>query len=130
MIISSQYRRLSFLFFWLWLVMIIYLMIRPTDGLPKIDIPGFDKFVHFVLFSTLGFLYYAQQIPRKAVIKRYKKNPGFYLLILFSLGIEFLHLFIDYRSFELLDIATNGLSLFFGIFGIKAIIEGIRFKVK
>ena len=67
----------------------------------------------------------AQQIPRKAAIKRYKKNPGFYLLVLFSLSIEFLHLYIDYRSFELLDILTNGLSLLFGIFGIKAIFQAV-----
>ena len=123
MLISSNFRRLSFIFFWLWLVLIIYLMIRPADGLPTIDIPGFDKFVHFILFSTLGFLYFTQQIPRKAVIKRYIKNPSFYLLILFSLGIEFIHLYIDYRSFELLDILTNVLSLLFGIFGIKTILR-------
>ena len=123
MTISPHLRRLSFVFFWLWLVLIIYLMIRPADGLPIINIPGFDKIVHFVLFSTLGFLYYAQQIPRKAIIKRYKKNPGFYLLLLFSLGIEFLHLYLDYRSFELLDIVTNGLSLLFGIFGIKFLLQ-------
>ncbi len=125
MIISPHLRRLSFIFFWLWLVLIIYLMIRSADGLPTINIPGFDKIVHFVLFSTLGFLYYAQQIPRKAIIKRYKKNPGFYLLILFSLGIEFIHLYLDYRSFELLDILTNGLSLLFGIFGIKFLLQAL-----
>lgn len=123
MIIAPKIRRLSFLVFWLWLVLIVYLMIRPSDGLPIIDIPGFDKLVHFVLFSTLGFLYFAQQTPRKAVLKRYKKNPSFYLLILFSISIEFIHLYIDYRSFELLDVLTNGLSLLFGIFGVKAILQ-------
>lgn len=123
MIIAPKIRRLSFLVFWLWLVLIVYLMIRPSDGLPIIDIPGFDKLVHFVLFSTLGFLYFAQQTPRKAVLKRYKKNPNFYLLILFSISIEFIHLYIDYRSFELLDILTNGLGLLFGIFGVKAIVK-------
>lgn len=123
--ISPKIRRLSFIFFWLWLLMIVYLMIRPSDGLPSINIPHFDKLVHFVLFSTLGFLYWAQQIPRKAEIKRYIKNPGFYLLFLFTVGIEFVQLFIEYRSFELLDILTNGIALVFGIFGVKVLLRGL-----
>lgn len=121
MLISPRIRRLSFISFWLWLVLIVYLMIRPSDGLPTINIPHFDKLVHFVLFSTLGFLYWAQQIPSKG--KGYLKKPGFYLLLLFTLCIEFIQLFLDYRSFELLDIFTNAIALLFGVFGVKVILR-------
>jgi hypothetical protein len=101
--------------FWLWLFFILILMIIPANGVSLYDFPGRDKLIHFGLFAILGFFYIVPRFKNGAPFRISKDNWDTYILLFFSVSIEFLHSLITYRSFELMDSLANGFGLISGI---------------
>ena len=64
---------------------------------------------HFILFFLLGVL--AQQINLHLVLY----NKYIFLAIFISFFIEFTHIFLSYRGFELIDLFFNISGCLFGI---------------
>lgn len=113
-ILKNNKRIFQFLF-WLWLCSILILMTIPTSGIKFNDISGIDKLEHFGVFGLLGFLFIVGQ-PLSDDFNRIKlKNWKLYILIIFSIFIEFVQLALPYRYFEVLDILMNGSGLVSGI---------------
>lgn len=99
-----------------WSVLILVLTLVPIDSMhmkPDINMPFFDKMVHFCLFSVHGYLVTGYLKDRDT------NNTGnFRLLVsavissfLFGLSIEIIQHFVPERSFEILDLIAD----FFGI---------------
>lgn len=102
-----------------WTIVIGLLVFTPGDEFKrvKINIPHFDKLVHFGLFCILGWFITATPDYRFKTINRL-------LLIGFALfyaaGIEFVqHYFIYMRSGEVVDFLFDSLGLAFGALTIK-----------
>jgi len=108
-------KKIFALLFWLWLIFICILMLRPSSDFPTINIVGLDKAVHFSLFGVLGFLFFAKSRTKPNTFKVHFKSIDSYILFLFSIGIEFLQTLSSTRSFELLDILANVTGLFTGL---------------
>lgn len=102
--------------FWIWLCSILILMIIPTSGVSLNDFPGRDKLLHFGVFGLLGFLFTTTVVNPNESDYFNLKNWKIYLLLLFSLSIEFVQLLLTYRTFEFFDILMNGLGLVSGLF--------------
>jgi len=71
--------------------------------------PGGDKVSHFISYFLLGSLAFLSFEENKKF-----KNIVFFL-ILFSLIMEFLHLFIPNRFYENLDLVMNFLGIIIGL---------------
>ncbi|MBN1650635.1 MAG: VanZ family protein [Bacteroidales bacterium] len=93
--------------FWIWLCTILILMLIPTDGVSAFSFPGRDKIIHFGLFFILGFFYLLPRYKISAPFRLSKANRNTFLLLIFSIAVEFLQLKLAYRSFEILDILSN-----------------------
>jgi glycopeptide antibiotics resistance protein len=91
-------------------------MIIPTSGVSLNDFPGRDKLLHFGVFGLLGFLFTTTVVNPNESDYFNLKNWKIYLLLLFSLSIEFVQLLLTYRTFEFFDILMNGLGLVSGLF--------------
>lgn len=109
--------------FWIWLCSILILMIIPTSGVSLNDFPGRDKLLHLGVFGLLGFLYTFTRVNSVGLFHIGRRNWSTYLLIFFSLAVEFVQLILIYRTFELLDIFMNGLGLVCGIILGKALLS-------
>lgn len=91
----------------LWTVVIFVLSSIPGSEFPELPFPGFDKLVHLVEYSILGFLWV------KALGKR--------IIIVILLGIiygvfdEIHQIFVPYREFSILDILVDGVGVILGV---------------
>lgn len=109
--------------FWGWLLTISLLMIIPTSGVSLNYFSGQDKLIHFGVFGLLGFFYTFTRVNSVGLFHIGRRNWSTYLLIFFSLALEFVQLILIYRTFELLDVFMNGLGLVCGIILGKALIS-------
>lgn len=95
----------------------------PTSGISINNFPGEDKLLHLGVFGLLGFLYTFTRVNSVGLFHIGRRNWSTYLLIFFSLALEFVQLILIYRTFELLDIFMNGLGLVCGILLGKALLS-------
>ena len=87
------------------------------EEVKQIKIPNIDKLVHFVLYTTLSFLW------MWGLVKKNKPNSFFkYAVLIFIIGssfgvlIEFLQEnFTQTRSAEILDVVCNCIGILTGI---------------
>jgi VanZ family protein len=84
--------------------------ILPVQG--PAGLPFFDKVTHFFSYAALSFLVVNALLLRKGT---HSSAIAFSYAFCVGLTIEIVQLFIPYRSFQLSDIATNGLGSFVGI---------------
>ena len=116
--ILSQNRKFYFYFLcsFIWFLLIIYLTIfyksNPND---IIDFPYFDKLVHFSLFFIQSTFITKTYISRNLNSKKLMTKIIFYLFI-FCFAVEFIQIYIPYRSFEILDLTSNIIGLLSGAF--------------
>ena len=105
-------------FFWMYIILVITVHIVPiSDNVAPDDYYYIsmrpDQIIHFFMFSPFCFLIWAwQQV-------NFYEDVFFCLAVLFigvifSFVLEFLHLFIPYRSFELGDLVANVLGALAG----------------
>jgi len=90
-------------------------MVKPFDAESNLNFTCLDKIVHFTLFLILGFLYITPKFDAGTLSQIILKNKSAYFLIFFTLSIEFVQLFLTYRSFDVFDIMMNVIGLISGI---------------
>ena len=94
----------------LWAAFILYLCMMPARHLPHIDIPNFDKAVHFTFYFTLSILMNRGWIKQQSFNSLHKNTLLKIFLICCAYGftIEIMQetLTTD-RHFEWLDEAAN-----------------------
>jgi len=116
--ILSQNRKFYFYFLcsFIWFLLIIYLTIfYKSNSNHIIDFPYFDKLVHFSLFFIQSTFITKTYISRNLNSKKLMTKIIFYLLI-FCFSVEFIQIYIPYRSFEILDLTSNIIGLLSGAF--------------
>jgi VanZ family protein len=101
--------------FLIWFLFILVVSIYPGNLIGLVlkgdptTYPGGDKVSHFISYFLLGSLAFLS----------FEKNKKFknivFFLILFSLIMEFLHLFIPNRFYENLDLVMNFLGIVIGL---------------
>lgn len=101
--------------FLIWFLFILVVSIYPGNLIGLVlkgdptTYPGGDKVSHFISYFLLGSLAFLS----------FEKNKKFknivFFLILFSLIMEFLHLFIPNRFYENLDLLMNFLGIIIGL---------------
>ncbi len=107
-----------YFFLWLsWLITISFLLLMPGKHLPEADlqIPHLDKYLHFVMFAMLSFLFL---LFRKSKVDSIENKEKFAIILLFSaFGImtEFVQeFFIEGRYFDIWDVVANALGTIAG----------------
>jgi len=101
--------------FLIWFLFILIVSIYPGNLIGLVlkgdptTYPGGDKVSHFISYFLLGSLAFLSFEENKKF-----KNIVFFL-ILFSLIMEFLHLFIPNRFYENLDLVMNFLGIIIGL---------------
>ena len=101
--------------FLIWFLFILIVSIYPGNLIGLIlkgdptTYPGGDKVSHFISYFLLGSLAFLSFEKSK----KFKNRVLF--LILFSLIMEFLHLFIHNRFYENLDLVMNFLGIIIGL---------------
>ncbi|MFL3001411.1 MAG: VanZ family protein [Cytophagales bacterium] len=116
--ILSQNRKFYFYFLcsFIWFLLIIYLTIfYKSNSNDIIDFPYFDKLVHFSLFFIQSTFITKTYISRNLNSEKLMTKIIFYLLI-FCFSVEFIQIYIPYRSFEILDLTSNIIGLLSGAF--------------
>lgn len=115
-------RIISIIFFCLYLAAVAYLCFAKTEDIPELPemwlgIP-FDKIGHFLMFMPFPILGYM-------TLYKHNRKISAATLILIGLiilgiavafGTELVQAHLQYRSFELTDIASDTLGLLFGGF--------------
>jgi VanZ family protein len=102
----------------IWTILIFILLVMPTKGLEGKDvneIPNIDKFVHVILFSVFGFLWFSffdSNYPLKG-------NLIFPAILitgsLYGLGMEFIQKYFTERSFSLMDAFADTIGTVIGL---------------
>ena len=116
--ILSQNRKFYFYFLcsFIWFLLIIYLTIfYKSNSNDIIEFPYFDKLVHFSLFFIQSTFITKTYISRNLNSEKLMTKIIFYLLI-FCFSVEFIQIYIPYRSFEILDLTSNIIGLLSGAF--------------
>ncbi|MDP8221056.1 MAG: VanZ family protein [Candidatus Stygibacter frigidus] len=101
--------------YYLWLTAIIIVSSIPDIGSSKKDIMGFDKYVHFIEYMILAFLYICLKLSQRQ--KPMLKNYLFLAILLPALD-ELHQLFIRGRDSSPLDFSADwaGVSIAFLIY--------------
>lgn len=76
----------------------------PRDRLPSHTVH--DKLLHFAAYATLGLM------AMLAVRSRQRQITVMLLLVVLGIALEFAQILVPGRSFELADMAANGLGVY------------------
>ena len=105
----------------IWLVVSTILLALPKNGIPDMDFFDFahlDKLVHIVMFCLLSglFCYPLVNSPKSLIAIKSKCWSISFLVFLYGIAMEFVQkYFVPGRSFDLLDIACDGIGSFGGM---------------
>ncbi len=90
-------------------IFILILLLMPPSGIPSVEIPHVDKFVHCGIFAFLSITFYVEHFFQ------YKNLPNIYystlLLISFAILTEILQYLSGYRTFDIQDIFADILGI-------------------
>ncbi len=113
----SQNRKFYFYFLCsvIWFIVIIYLTIFYRSTSNVISFPYSDKIVHFILFFVQSTFITKTYIARNFKSDKLMTKIIFYLLF-FCFSVEFIQIYLPYRSFELLDLISNIIGSLSGAF--------------
>ena len=113
----SQNRKFYFYFLCsvIWFIVIIYLTIFYRSTSNVISFPYPDKIVHFILFFVQSTFITKTYIARNFKSDKLMTKIIFYLLF-FCFSVEFIQIYLPYRSFELLDLISNIIGSLSGAF--------------
>ncbi len=110
-----------------WLIAISVAMLTPGDKFPEVDAFDFqDKFIHFICFSLLSFLWCGVGIKRqeKGILSKRLLVNFLIFGILIGILLESLQQFIPFRTFDYIDMITNeigGIAGFFAYFKLSVV---------
>jgi VanZ family protein len=107
----------------LYTVLITIVLLLPARGLPQFNIPNLDKLVHVMLHGVLIFIWltYVYLGDRYHFLS---KMVVIALVLCFFYGIvieAFQHWFTATRSFDLFDIAANGIGDLTGLLSFRIV---------
>lgn len=108
----------------IWFIISVVLLTLPGDNLPDtglFDIPYFDKYVHFGMFSGLTFLFCypfaMSDVSPRLLIKNFIQIAIYSTL--YGIAMEYVQkYFVRGRSFDLTDIVFDTLGSLAGVFSI------------
>jgi VanZ family protein len=108
-----------YLFLWItWLITISFLLLMPGENIPNsgIDIPHLDKYLHFIMFAVLSFLFLLQKVKRKQKVTIREKIAVCLVIVCFGLIVEIIQeCFILDRHFDWWDVVANTLGTIAGV---------------
>lgn len=93
----------------IWSLIILALTTTPGSNVPRIQIEGLDKIVHFILFGVLMYLL-VRGLAKQKEISSSPGNPyilSFIICFSFGIIIEFIQLYVPGRSYSGYDILAN-----------------------
>ena len=102
-----------------WTVFVISISLIPGNEFPKLqeEFKHIDKLAHVFLYCGLSFLWY-YDLRRSGIANMMKYRTDAFLsftLLLLGVILELLqHYLIPFRSFDLLDIASNAVGIVLG----------------
>ena len=104
----------------IWLLLIVIAMLSPGNSFPEVDVFSFqDKVIHLICFGGLSYLWCGVGVnPKQKNI--YSKRIWINFLIFgVATGVilEYLQLYIPYRSFDYMDLIANNIG---GVLGLLA----------
>jgi VanZ family protein len=109
-----------------WLITISVAMLTPGDKFPEVDVFNFqDKFIHFICFSVLSFLWCGVGISTENKGKFSKRLHINYLIFgaLTGIILEYLQQFVPFRTYDYMDMTVNligGIAGFFTYFKLSS----------
>lgn len=89
----------------LWMVVIFAASSIPGPAFPKLPWPGFDKLVHLIEYSVLGFLW----------SRAFDKRTALVIGIIYGVLDEIHQIYVPYREFSILDITVDGIGVILGL---------------
>ena len=103
---ATSWRTLAILGGWSIVIAIVWLSISPTP--PEIHVPNGDKFEHALAYGVL-MLWFCQLNPG------WKRRAGYGLLwVGLGIALEFVQRWLGYRTFDVLDMAADGVGVLLG----------------
>jgi VanZ family protein len=93
-----------------WAAIILWLSLSPGSGMPKVDIPHFDKAVHFVFYLILAVLMFYGWMKQDVFPALYRQAfIGIILIaVTYGVAIELMQeSFTTNRHFEVMDVVAD-----------------------
>lgn len=117
---EKKIKRISLYLFCIYIIAVILLCVIQTDGLP--DLPQsflgipIDKIAHFIMFLPFVILGYTSFMPTEKGTLRKLSVLGIFFLVgcIFAFSTERLQAMTAHRSYEILDMAADGIGLICG----------------
>ena len=91
-------------------VLIIVAVLIPGGNLPDVNIGGYDKLIHMVMFAA-----WAIAVRYDFSNSRFRYVLVFFMGVAFSALTEILQLLVEGRSFDLYDMAADAVGLVVGL---------------
>ena len=117
-------KKISLALFCIYIIAVILLCVIQSESLPELPktflgIP-FDKIAHFIMFLPFVILGYSAFQPSRERISSKLSVLGIFLILggAFAIATERLQAMTAYRSYEILDMAADGIGLFTGTIAI------------
>lgn len=101
-----------------YLLIIAFAMLTPGDKFPEVDVLTFqDKIIHFICFGGLSFLWCGVGVDHENKNLNTKRIWINFLIFGIAAGIilEYMQLYIPYRSFDYMDMIVNIIGGFIGL---------------
>lgn len=93
-------------------ILILIAILMPGGSVPQVGVPGLDKVIHFGMFFTLTAVFYVEYL------RNTNKLPVWYYafasIFTFAGLTEFMQLFAEDRSMDVLDLSADTLGIFVG----------------
>jgi VanZ family protein len=102
-------------------VLIIIAVLIPGQDLPDVNIGGYDKLIHMVMFAV-----WALAIRYDLHPKPFRFFPMLLAGLALSVVTELLQLLVEGRSFDLYDMAADALGLVAGLLISGPIVKRLR----
>ena len=102
----------------LWMGLVLYLSLVPSDDVPKVSLPFLDKAAHFGFYLGAVFLFLNAKLDTSSMVAQ--KRIVFSVIlghVFLSAGVELMQMFLDMgRAAEWTDLFFNALGAFIAPF--------------
>lgn len=101
-------------------IIVAFVSLMPSSGVPKVEIKHLDKLVHFAMYFVLS-MSYGLAFSFMCKTRNFKKwLYPFLMALCFGILMEICQeFFTNTRHFDVFDILANGIGSFFGILILK-----------
>lgn len=120
---GKNFKRIAFVLFCIYIIAVVLLCVIHTDNMPELPkyflgIP-MDKVAHFIMFCPFAVLGYCAFYPTRTEFWRKLAVLGILIILgcVFAYSTERLQAMTSYRSYELIDMAADGIGIISGAVG-------------